>query len=77
MIFIGTGALGPLGGFQTFLLAMVSVLMQIIFATWRHMFAKTLVRSLCCWKKPSTMETHNSNGPTQTTARVVLTLELF
>ena len=29
MIFIGTGALGPLGSFQTFLLAVVNVLMQV------------------------------------------------
>lgn len=28
VIFIGTGALGPLGSFQTFLLAVVNVLMQ-------------------------------------------------
>ena len=41
MIFMGTGALGPLGGFQTFLLAVVSVLMQIVFATGTNMFAKT------------------------------------
>ena len=33
MIFIGTGALGPLGSFQTCLLAVVNVLMQIVFAT--------------------------------------------
>jgi len=31
VIFIGTGALGPLGSFQTFLLAIVNVLMQIVF----------------------------------------------
>ena len=29
VIFIGTGALGPLGSFQTFLLAVVNVLMQV------------------------------------------------
>lgn len=31
VIFIGTGALGPLGSFQTFLLAVVNVLMQVVF----------------------------------------------
>ena len=31
VIFIGTGALGPFGSFQTFLLAVVNVLMQIVF----------------------------------------------
>ena len=31
VIFIGTGALGPFGSFQTFLLAIVNVLMQIVF----------------------------------------------
>ncbi|CAK8991445.1 unnamed protein product [Durusdinium trenchii] len=31
VIFIGTGALGPFGSFQTFLLAIVNVLMQVVF----------------------------------------------
>ncbi|CAL1172253.1 unnamed protein product [Cladocopium goreaui] len=31
VIFIGTGALGPLGSLQTFLLAIVNVLMQVVF----------------------------------------------
>ncbi|CAE7699399.1 unnamed protein product, partial [Symbiodinium necroappetens] len=30
-LFIGTGALGPLGSLQTFLLAVVSMTMQIVF----------------------------------------------
>ena len=30
-MFIGTGALGPFGSFQTFLLAVVNVVMQIVF----------------------------------------------
>ena len=60
MIFIGTGALGPLGGFQTFLLAVVSVLMQIVFVTWSHMFAKTLVRDIVGDKAGSSAK-HNGN----------------
>ncbi len=31
VIFIGTGALGPLGSFQTCLLAVVNILMQVVF----------------------------------------------
>ena len=31
VIFIGTGALGPFGSFQTVLLAIVNVLMQVVF----------------------------------------------
>jgi hypothetical protein len=31
VIFIGTGALGPLGSLQTFLLAIINVLMQVVF----------------------------------------------
>ena len=31
VIFIGTGALGPLGSFQTILLAIINVLMQVVF----------------------------------------------
>lgn len=31
VIFIGTGALGPAGSFQTFLLAVINVLMQVVF----------------------------------------------
>eukprot|EP00438_Fugacium_kawagutii_P007422 Skav210431 [mRNA] locus=scaffold1297:28756:30027:+ [translate_table: standard] len=31
VVFIGTGALGPLGSFQTVLLAIVNVLMQVVF----------------------------------------------
>ena len=34
VIFIGTGALGPFGSFQTVLLAIVNVLMQVWLVVW-------------------------------------------